>query len=107
MTLLLTTGDTRQDNHYGCHIPGDKKMLCQVNNNISSDLQADAVLLTRSVGVRVVTAEDETVAGEGGLLDGRHDGVVHSGLAWYRVLQPVDGVIAFILRGQYGVQRPG
>ena len=92
-----TTGDIRQDNHDSCHIPGDKKMFCQVNNIISSDLQADAVLLTLSLGVRIVTAENETVAGEGGLLDGCHDGVVHSWLPWYRVLQPFDGVIAFIL----------
>ena len=92
-----TTGDIRQDNHDSCHIPGDKKMFCQVNNIISSDLQADAVLLTLSLRVRIVTAENETVAGEGGLLDGCHDGVVHSWLPWYRVLQPFDGVIAFIL----------
>ena len=92
-----TTGDIRQDNHDSCHIPGDKKMFCQVNNIISSDLQADAVLLTLSLGVRIVTAENETVTGEGGLLDGCHDGVVHSWLPWYRVLQPFDGVIAFIL----------
>ena len=102
-----TTGDIRQDNHSGCHIPGDKKMFCQVNNIISSNLQADAVLLTLSLRVCVVTSKDETVASEGGLLYGRHDRIVHSRLARYRVLQPVDGVIAFILHSQYGVQGPG
>ena len=102
-----TTGDIRQDNHDSCHIPGDKKMSCQVNNIISSDLQADAVLLTLSVRVRVVTSKDETVTSEGGLLYGRHDGIVHSGLPRYRVLQPVQRVVAFILHGEYGVQRPG
>ena len=102
-----TTGDIRQDNHDSCHIPGDKKMFCQVNNIISSNLQADAVLLALSLRVGVVASEDETVAGEGGFLDCSHDGIVNSGLSWYRVLQPFDRIIAFILRGQHSVQGPG
>ena len=69
-----------------------------------TDLEADAVLLTLSVGVGVVASEDETVASEGGLLDGGHDGVVHPRLPGDGVLQPVDGVVALILRGHDGMQ---
>ena len=98
------TGDSRQDNHDTCHIPGDKKMFCQVNNIISSNLQADAVLLALSVRVSVVASEDETVAGEGSLLDCSHDGIVNTGLSWYRVLQPLDGVVSLALCAQHGLQ---
>ena len=64
-----TTGDIRQDNHDSCHIPGDKKMFCQVNNIISSNLQADAVLLALCGRVRVVTTKHQTVAGEPAVLE--------------------------------------
>ena len=50
-----TTGDIRQDNHDSCHIPGDKKMFCQVNNIISSNLQADTVLLALCLRVGIIT----------------------------------------------------
>ena len=67
-----------------------------------SHLQTDAVLLALGLGVGVVTSEDEAVAGEGGLRHARHDGVVHAGLPRDGVLQPVDGVVAFVLHGQDG-----
>ena len=76
------TGDSRQDNHDTCHIPGDKKMFCQVNNIISSNLQADAVLLALSVRVSVVASEDETVTGEGGLLGSGVNRIVNPRLSW-------------------------
>ena len=65
-----------------------------------SHLQADAVLLALGLGVGVVTSEYEAVAGEGGVQNARHDGVVHAGLPGDGVLQPVDGVVAFILHRQ-------
>ena len=48
---------------------------------VGGDLEADAVLLAPGLGVRVVAAEDEAGTGEGGLLHGRLDRVVHVGLA--------------------------
>ena len=40
------------------------------------------VLLAPGLLVGVVSSEDEAVAGEGGLLGGGHDGVVHVRLTW-------------------------
>ena len=65
-----------------------------------SHLQTDAVLLALGLGVGVVSSEDEAVAGEGGLRHARHDGVVHARLPGDGVLEPVDGVVAFLLHGQ-------
>ena len=57
------------------------------------DLEADAVLLAPGLGVGVVAAEDETGAGEGGLLHGSLDGVVHVGLAWSHSVSSSSGQI--------------
>ena len=45
------------------------------------------VLLAPGLLVRVVAAEDEAVAGEGGLLGGGHDGVIHIRLTWVSTLR--------------------
>ena len=45
-------------------------------------LETHVVLLAPGLLVRVVAAEDEAVAGEGSLLGGGHDGVIHIRLTW-------------------------
>ena len=57
------------------------------------DLEADAVLLAPGLGVGVVAAEDEAGAGEGGLLHGRLDGVVHVRLAWSHPVSSSSGQV--------------
>ena len=67
-----------------------------------TDLEADTVLLALCGGVGVVAAEDEAVAGEAGLLGGRHDGVVGARLPGDRVTQPVQRVVTLALCCQGG-----
>ena len=55
-------------------------------------LETDVILLAPGLLVRVVAAEDEAVAGEGGLLGGGHDGVIHIRLTWGTHLKLGPGV---------------
>ena len=50
-------------------------------------LETDVILLAPRLLVRVVAAEDEAVAGEGCLLGGGHDGIVHIRLTWVTLLR--------------------
>ena len=64
--------------------------------------EAHVISLALLLGVRVVAAEHEAVAGEGGLLDAGQDRVVHTRLPWDRVPQPVQRVITLALNTKTG-----
>ena len=68
---------------------------------VGGDLEADAVLLAPGLGVGVVAAEDEAGAGEGGLLHGRLDGVVHVRLAWSHPVSSSSGQIVVANCAEY------
>ena len=93
MTDCIPEADPSWENFSSMHLEVKwSKMTCfQFHNWIPHDhlwfcfhghLEADVVLLAPGLLVGVVSSEDEAVAGEGGLLGGGHDGVVHVRLTW-------------------------
>ena len=60
------------------------------------------ISLALLLGVRIVAAEHEAVAGEGGLLDAGQDRVVHTRLPGDGVPQPVQRVITLALNTKTG-----
>ena len=59
-------------------------------------LKTHMVGLTLLLGVGVVATKDETVAGEGGLLNSCQDRIVQSWLSWDGVPQPVQRITSLV-----------
>jgi len=55
--------------------------------------------------IKLLTAEDPSLAGEAGVLYGGEDGVVHAGLAGNGVPQPLQGIVAGVLDGPREAQQ--